>query len=119
MFFALFQMCGNAFVWLYIALGYCMPPDLPKDAIEAKKQQLEQLKLTVGAPTDTVLYAKDFGAVGDGKTDDGTAIFNAVTEAIKQKATLHSSRIKRIRSATNTRIQRRISVKVYVIFLLA
>lgn len=63
-------------------------PDPPKDAIETKKQELEAIRQAVGAPTETVLYAKDFGAVGDGKTDDGAAIFNAVTEAIKQKATL-------------------------------
>lgn len=29
-------------------------------------------------PITTTLYVKDFGAVGDGKTDDGKAIFNAL-----------------------------------------
>ena len=41
-----------------------------------------------GAKTDTVLYVKDFGAVGDGVTDDGPAISDAVNAAINRQATL-------------------------------
>lgn len=41
-----------------------------------------------GAATQTVLYAKDFGVVGDGVTDDGMAISAAVRAAVEQKATL-------------------------------
>ena len=63
-------------------------PDPPKDAIEAKKEALSQMKQNIGATTDTVLYVKDFGAVGDGITDDGAAIFNAVCAAAEQHATL-------------------------------
>ncbi len=64
------------------------PPDPPKDALEVKKEKLEAMKKTIGATTDTVLYVKDFGAVGDGKTDDGAAIFEAVKAAAEQHATL-------------------------------
>ncbi len=63
-------------------------PEPVIDPIVAMKENLNAIKQGIGATTDTVLYAKDFGAVGDGKTDDGAAIFNAVTEAINQKATL-------------------------------
>lgn len=41
-----------------------------------------------GASSQTVLYAKDFGVVGDGVKDDGPAISAAVNEAVKQNATL-------------------------------
>ncbi len=41
-----------------------------------------------GAKTDTVLYAKDYGAVGDGVTDDGPAISAAVRDAMEKQATL-------------------------------
>ncbi len=41
-----------------------------------------------GAKTETVLYVKDFGAVGDGVTDDGPALSDAVNAAIAQQATL-------------------------------
>lgn len=41
-----------------------------------------------GAKTDTVLYAADFGVVGDGVTDDGPAIDRAVEEAVSRQATL-------------------------------
>ena len=64
------------------------PPEQPKDALEVKKEALEVMKKTIGATTDTVLYVKDFGAVGDGVTDDGAAIFEAVTAAAAQHATL-------------------------------
>lgn len=64
------------------------PVDEPQDAIEAKKEALNTIKQSIGATTDTVLYVKDFGAVGDGKTDDGAAIFEAVTAAAAQHATL-------------------------------
>ena len=63
-------------------------PDPPRDAIEAKKEALENMKQSIGATTDTVLYVKDFGAVGDGVTNDGAAIFEAVTAAAAQHATL-------------------------------
>ena len=63
-------------------------PEPPKDAIEAKKEQLAAIKQGIGATTDTVLYVKDFGAVGDGKTDDGAAIFEALSAAAEQHATL-------------------------------
>ena len=63
-------------------------PEPPKDAIEAKKEELAAIKQGIGATTDTVLYVKDFGAVGDGKTDDGAAIFSAVSAAAEQHATL-------------------------------
>ena len=65
-----------------------LPPEEPVDAIVAMKQNLAEMQKSIGATTDTVLYVKDFGAVGDGKTDDGAAIFAAVTEAAKQHATL-------------------------------
>ncbi len=64
------------------------PPEEPKDALEAKKEALESMKKNIGATTDTVLYVKDFGAVGDGVTDDGAAIFEAVCAAAEQHATL-------------------------------
>ena len=41
-----------------------------------------------GAKNDTVLYVKDFGAVGDGVTDDGPAICDAINAVIAQNATL-------------------------------
>ena len=63
-------------------------PEPPQDAIEAQKQELAAMKNAIGSTTDTVLYVKDFGAVGDGKADDGTAIFNAVNAAAEQHATL-------------------------------
>ena len=63
-------------------------PEPPKDAIEAQKQELAAMKSAIGSTNRTVLYVKDFGAVGDGKTDDGTAIFNAVNAAAEQHATL-------------------------------
>ena len=64
------------------------PEPEPADPIEAMKQDLAIMQQGIGATTDTVLYVGDFGAVGDGKTDDGTAIFNAVTAAAEQNATL-------------------------------
>ena len=64
------------------------PPEQPKDALEQKKEELNAMKQSIGATTDTVLYVKDFGAVGDGVTDDGAAIFAAVTAAAEQHATL-------------------------------
>lgn len=41
-----------------------------------------------GAKSTVVLKAEDFGAVGDGMTDDGPAISAAVNAAIEQQATL-------------------------------
>lgn len=64
------------------------PPEQTKDALEQKKEELNAIKQSIGATTDTVLYVKDFGAVGDGVTDDGAAIFAAVTAAAEQHATL-------------------------------
>ena len=63
-------------------------PEPPVDAIEAQKKELESIKNGIGATTDTVLYVKDFGAVGDGKTNDGDAIFAALTAAAEQHATV-------------------------------
>ncbi len=63
-------------------------PEPPADAIEAQKQELEAIKNSIGATTDTVLYVKDFGAVGDGKTNDGDAIYAALTAAAEQHATV-------------------------------
>ena len=63
-------------------------PEPPTDAIEAQKKELESIKNGIGATTDTVLYVKDFGAVGDGKTNDGDAIFAALTAAAEQHATV-------------------------------
>ena len=63
-------------------------PEPPVDAIEAQKKELETIKNGIGATTDTVLYVKDFGAVGDGKTNDGDAIFAALTAAAEQHATV-------------------------------
>lgn len=64
------------------------PVDEPKNVIEAKKEALDAIKQSIGATTDTILYVKDFGAIGDGVTDDGAAIFEAVTAAAAQHATL-------------------------------
>ena len=67
------------------------PEDEPEpvlDPIAAMKENLNAIKQNIGATTDTVLYVKDFGATGDGKTDDGTAIYNAVVAAAEQHATL-------------------------------
>ena len=63
-------------------------PEPPVDAIEAQKKELETIKNGIGATTDTVLYVKDFGAVGDGKTNDGDAIYAALTAAAEQHATV-------------------------------
>ena len=63
-------------------------PEPDVDPIVAMKENLELIKQGIGATTDTVLYVKDFGAVGDGTTDDGTAIYNAVIAAAEQHATL-------------------------------
>lgn len=68
--------------------GEEIPPEQPVDAIEAMKQELAEMQKNIGATTDTVLYVKDFGAVGDGKTDDGPAIFAAITATAEQHATL-------------------------------
>ncbi len=48
----------------------------------------KNLKEDAGAATDTILYAEDFGAKGDGITDDGPAITDAVNKAIEEQATL-------------------------------
>ena len=64
------------------------PPPEPVDPIEEMKAELAEMQKNIGATTDTVLYVKDFGAVGDGKTDDGAALFAAVTAAAEQHATL-------------------------------
>lgn len=64
------------------------PPEQPKDALQTQKEALENMKQSIGAVTDTVLYVKDFGAVGDGVTNDGDAILAAVNAAIEQRATL-------------------------------
>ncbi|MBQ5793342.1 MAG: hypothetical protein IIW17_04925 [Clostridia bacterium] len=82
------------------------PPEPPQDAIEAQKQQLEAIKGNIGATTDTVLYLKDFGAVGDGKTNDGDAIFAALSAAAEQHATLKFEENKTyyVSSVTGSRI---------------
>lgn len=41
-----------------------------------------------GASSQTVLYVKDFGAVGDGLTDDGPSVSKAINEAAGKNATL-------------------------------
>lgn len=52
--------------------------------IDRSEYPIEQ----AGAKTDAVLYAADFGVVGDGVTDDGPAIDRAVAEAVSRQATL-------------------------------
>ena len=86
--------------------GQEQPPEPVKDAIEAKKEQLAEMQKNIGATTDTVLYVKDFGAVGDGKTDDGPAIFAAVTAAAQQHATLkfEQDKVYYVASAPNGRV---------------
>lgn len=58
--------------------------DEPEDDTNENELRLPR-KLVLGdeipdasGPITTTLYVKDFGAVGDGKTDDGKAIFNAL-----------------------------------------
>ena len=63
-------------------------PEPELDPLAAKKQELDKIKQGIGATTDTVLYVKDFGAVGDGETNDGAAIFQALNAAAEQHATL-------------------------------
>ena len=73
------------------------PTEAPTEAVTeaVTNPDLSEIKMTyiypkeqAGAKTDTVLHVRDFGAVGDGVTDDGPALSDAVDAAIAQQATL-------------------------------
>ena len=57
-----------------------------------------------GAKTADILLAADFGVVGDGVTDDGPAISEAVRAAVERQATLRfeAGKTYYVGTATNT-----------------
>ena len=73
------------------------PTETPTEEVTeaVTNPDLSEIKMTyvypaeqAGAKTDAVLHVRDFGAVGDGVTDDGPAISDAVNAAIAGQATL-------------------------------